>query len=126
VTIDGLLCSGESDWYHVAAGSLNYRFYALHLDGIVEGSSWCGEGCEEPWLPDAPENTLQIDVHDAATLQLLGTQTATDGRVDLGGTGEAYSKDLLVHVHADPPEAAYAYMLSIEIRGYDGEDECEC
>lgn len=126
VTLDAFLCAGESDWYRVDVSQLEYRFYALHLDGIVEGSSWCGQGCDDPWLPDAPENSISIDVHDAETLALLGSQAATDGRVDIGGAGEAYGEDLLIHVRSPTPTASFAYMLSIEIRGYDGEDECEC
>ena len=49
VTIDAFLCSSEDDWYHVDVNSLEFDYYALHLDAIVEGSSWCGQGCGDPW-----------------------------------------------------------------------------
>ena len=47
------------------------------------------------------------------------------GTIYFGGSGAAYSNDLLIHVFG-PAEATYDYDLYIQIRGYDGEDECEC
>lgn len=126
VAIDAFLCAGDSDWYHVSVETLGYELYALHLNGIVQGSSWCGMGCEDPWLPAAPENAVGVEVYDAATLELLGNQEAQNGRVKLGGVGEAYSKDLLIRVYSPTPAATYDYELFVEIRGYGGEDECEC
>ncbi len=126
VAIDAFLCAGDSDWYHVSVDMLEYEFYALHLDGIVQGSSWCGMGCEDPWLPAAPENAMGVEVFDAATLELLGNNEAQNGRVKLGGSGAAYAKDLLIRVYSPTPAATYDYELFVEIRGYDGEDECEC
>lgn len=126
VAIDAFLCAGDSDWYHVSVDTLEYDFYALHLDGIAQGSSWCGMGCDDPWLPAAPENAIGVKVFDAATLELLGNNEAQNGRVKLGGSGAAYAKDLLIRVYGPTPAATYDYELFVEIRGYDGEDECEC
>ena len=126
VAIDAFLCAGDSDWYHVSVETLDYQLYALHLNGIVQGSSWCGMSCDEPWLPAAPENAVGIEVYDAATLELLGNQEAQNGRVKLGGLGEAYSKDLLIRVYSPTPAATYDYELFVEIRNSSGEDECEC
>lgn len=126
VAIDAFLCAGDSDWYHVSVEALGYELYSLHLNGIVQGSSWCGMSCEKPWLPAAPENAMGVEVYDAATLELLGNQEAQNGRVKFGGLGEAYSKDLLIRVYSPTPAATYDYELFVEIRNYGGEDECEC
>ena len=126
VAINAFLCAGDSDWYHVSVETLDYQLYALHLNGIVQGSSWCGMSCEMPWLPAAPENAVGIEVYDAVTLELLGNQEAQNGRVKLGGLGEAYSKDLLIRVYSPTPAATYDYELFVEIRNSAGEDECEC
>jgi hypothetical protein len=125
VSLNASLCSEESDWYRFPVGQLQYEYYALYLDVIVMGSSWCGQGCEDPFLPAAPENTVTVEVYDAQSLTLLRTQTSAQGRVRIRGSGEAYSRDLLVHIHG-PQEAVYDYDLYTEIRGYEGEDECEC
>lgn len=124
--IDAFLCPGESDWYRAAVDPLDYRFYGLFVDGFVEGSSWCGQGCGDPSLPDAPENTMGVEVYDAQTLQLLNEQVVENGRINIGGAGPAYANDLLIRVHGPSPTVSYDYRLVVEIRGYDGEDECEC
>jgi hypothetical protein len=69
---------------------------------------------------------VSVEVFDAETMVLLGTQTAQNGRIDLGGYGDAFAKDILVHVSGPGSAASYHYDLFVEIRGYDGEDECEC
>ena len=124
--IDAFLCQGESDWYYASVEPLDYRFYGLFIDAFVEGASWCGKGCGDPSLPDAPENTMGVDVYDAQTLQLLTEQVVENGRINIGGAGPEYAKDLLIRVHGPSPVASYPYRLVVEIRGYDGEDECEC
>jgi hypothetical protein len=106
--------------------SLTFDYYALFVDGIVQGSSWCGMGCGDPWLPAGPENSMAIEVYDAQSMQLLTQGSAQNGRVDINAAGDAYSHDLLIHVFGPTPAATYPYALTIEIRGYDGEDECEC
>ncbi len=126
IMLDGLLCSDEDDWYYVSADMLEFDMYTLELNALVEGTSWCGAGCDDAWLPDAPENTISIEVFDAATLQVLGSKTAEDGRVYLDGWGDAFSHDLLIHVFGPTPAATYPYELFIQIHGYEGEDECEC
>jgi len=90
------------------------------------GSSWCGAGCDQPWLPDAPENAMKVEVYDAETQTLLDTQTSQSGRINMHGSGGNYSKDLLLHVVGPTLEATYAYRLQVAVRSYDGEDECEC
>ena len=128
---DAFLCAEEDDWYRFNISDVEFIFddgeyYNLHLDAIVEGSSWCGENCEQPFLPADPQNTISVEVLDAETLELLDSSVNDQGRIDLEGYGDAYSHDLLVHVFGPTAEATFSYRLSFELRPYDGEDECEC
>ncbi|WP_146158185.1 hypothetical protein [Enhygromyxa salina] len=67
------------------------------------------------------------DADDAATGTETGsTESTTTTGVNIGGWGEAYSPDLLIHVYGPTPAATYNYDLHVQIRGYDVEDECEC
>ncbi|PRP91078.1 hypothetical protein ENSA5_58150 [Enhygromyxa salina] len=120
------MCSNEDDWYLFSVNDLDYEVYALYVDAIVMGSSWCGQWCDEPFLPAAPENAIAVEVFDAESMMPLTQDLAQDGRIDIGGFGDAYSRDVLIHVYGPTPAATYPYELSVEIRGYDGEDECEC
>ena len=126
VHIDAHLCPGESDWYRLPVIDLEFDYYALHLDGIAVGSSWCGPDCGEPWLPEAAENGMTVEVYDAETLELLKAHTSESGRTYIYGYGDDYSDDLLIHLVGPTVEATYDYDLYLNLRGYDGEDECEC
>ncbi len=125
VTIDACLWSDEDDWYHVSVDTLEYDVYVLQVDVVIPGTSWC-PGCSGLELPDAPENAVTVEVFDAETLQLLVTQTVQDGRINVGGAGDAFSSNLLIHVFGPTPAATYSYELTVEIHGFMGEDECEC
>lgn len=126
--IDGFLCSGEHDWYRIPIESLGFEYNVVRVDGLVRGSSWCShfESCGGEALASAPENTLAVEIYDAASMVLLGADIATDGRVDVDGWGPNYSKDLLIYVYGPSTAATYAYELYVDVRSYDGEDECEC
>jgi hypothetical protein len=126
--IDGFLCSGEHDWYRIPIEALPFEEHVVLVDGLVAGASWCGQlaGCSGDTLPDAPENTLGVEIYDAASMVLLGADIASNGRADVDGWGPTYSKDLLIHVYAPSAVASYAYELHVDVRNYEGEDECEC
>jgi hypothetical protein len=128
VVIDGFLCSGEHDWYRVPIEQLGFEYNVVRVDGLVRGSSWCAqfESCGGETLASAPENTLAVEIYDAASMVLLGADIATDGRVDVDGWGPNYSHDLLIYVYGPSTAATYAYELYVDVRSYDGEDECEC
>lgn len=128
LVVDGFLCPGEHDWYRIPIESLGFDYHVVHVDGLVRGSSWCAqfESCGGEALTSAPEHTLAVEVYDAASMVLLGADIATDGRVDVDGWGTAFSKDLLIYVYAPSAVASYAYELYVDVRSYDGEDECEC
>jgi hypothetical protein len=126
--IDGYLCSGEHDWFRVPIEQLGFEYNVVRVDGLVRGSSWCAqfESCGGDTLTSAPENTLAVEVYDAASMVLLGADIGTDGRIDVDGWGPNYSKDLLIYVYGPSTAATYAYELYVDVRSYDGEDECEC
>lgn len=128
LVIDGFLCSGEHDWYRIPIEQLDFDYNVVRIDGLVRGSSWCAqwESCGGDALASAPENTLAVEVYDAASMVLLGADIATDGRVDVDGWGPNYSNDLLIYVYGPSAAATYAYELYVDVRSYDGEDECEC
>lgn len=128
VLIDGFLCSGEHDWYRIPIEQLGFDYNVVRVDGLVRGSSWCAqwESCGGEALTSAPENTLAVEVYDAASMVLLGADIATDGRVDVDGWGPNFSNDLLIYVYGPSTAATYAYELYVDVRSYDGEDECEC
>jgi hypothetical protein len=125
-TIDAFLCSEEEDWYYVAVEQLTYDYYGLFVRATVEGSGWCGADCGDPFLPVAEENTIAVDVFDAQSKMLLIGSVSPKGRLYLTSGGVAFSNDLLVRVSGPTPLASYGYQLNVEIRGYEGEDECEC
>jgi hypothetical protein len=125
---DAYLCPGEGDWYHFDVESLGYTEHFLYLRGLVEDAGLCGAQCDEPVIPAGPEYAMTIEVYrvDGIKLNLLLSTTDDDGVLPLGGFGEDYAHELLIHVFSPNPKAEYSYRLSVEIRNYDGEDECEC
>lgn len=128
VELAAFLCSGEHDWYLIPVAELGYEFHVVTIDGLVGGASFCGHvpSCDGEVLPDAPANTLAIEVYDANSLVLLGADIATNGRVDVDGWGPSFANDLLIHVYGPSAAASYDYELHVGVRSYDGDDECEC
>jgi hypothetical protein len=128
VTLDGYLCPGEHDWYAIPIAELGFDDHVLRVDGLVAGASWCGqiEGCGGAALSSAPENTIAVEVYDAASVVLLAADIATDGRVDIDASGANFGKDLIVHVYSPTAAATFAYELHVDLRSYDGEVDCEC
>lgn len=128
LVIDGYLCPGEHDWFRIPIEQLGFEYNVVRVDGMVRGSSWCAqfESCAGDRLASGPEHTLAVEVYDAASMVLLGADIGTDGRIDVDGWGPNYSKDLLIYVYGPSAAATYAYELYVDVRSYDGEDECEC
>jgi hypothetical protein len=128
VVIDGFLCSGEHDWYRIPIAELGFEYNVVRVDGLARGTSWCAqfESCGGETLASGPEHTLAVEIYDADSMVLLGADIATDGRVDVDGWGPNFSKDLLIHIYGPSAVATYAYELYVDVRSYDGEDECEC
>ncbi|MFO7567780.1 MAG: hypothetical protein R6X02_34375 [Enhygromyxa sp.] len=128
IVLETSLCAGEHDWYLIPIAELGLEFHVVNIDGLVRGASWCGHraSCTGETLPSAPENTLAIEVYDAASLVLLGSDLSTRGRVDVDGWGPSYSRDLLIHIHAPSIAASYDYQLQVAVRSDDVDDDCEC
>src|SRR5690606_23801869 len=107
VVIEASLCSGEDDWYFIPMAELGFEHHVVRVDGLVMGTSWCGayEFCEGASLPEAPENTMAVEIYDADTMVLLATDMAADGRIDLMGSGEPFAEDLLIRVTGLVPAA---------------------
>jgi hypothetical protein len=127
--LDAFLCAEEDDWYFVAVEELTFNFYALYVHALVEGSGLCDGWCGDPFLPEAPENTIAIAVYDADTMTLLGEGMAEDGSFHghhfyFVEIDPMVAHDLLIRVHGLTPVARYAYQLDVHVGG--GEDECEC
>lgn len=122
------LCAGDHDWYLIPVAELGFDSHVVRIDGLVRGASWCGHvgGCNGEVLPDAAENTLAIEVYDASERVLLGSDIATNGRVDVDGWGPSFANDLLIHVYVPSSAAVFDYDLHVDVRNYDAEDECEC
>lgn len=120
------LCPGEDDWYRFDVAGLNYSEHYLYVRGLVKGAGLCGAGCGEPVIPPGPEHAMTIEVYRGDTLEPLTAQTADHGVLALGGWGEEYSHSLLIRVYSPTATAAYPYRLTVDMRNYDGEDECEC
>ncbi|EDM78188.1 hypothetical protein PPSIR1_00605 [Plesiocystis pacifica SIR-1] len=125
---EATLCEDE-DWY---AFDLDVNMldgdpsnFALFLDIIVQGSSWCGSGCEEPELPAAEENTISIELYEASTMNLLVAQTSQKGRINVDKSGAVYGQDLILRVYG-PAVVNYLYDVSFNVRFDAVEDECEC
>jgi hypothetical protein len=123
---DAGLCAGDDDWYHYEVQSLGYVEHYLYIRALVEDAGLCGEDCGQPVLPAGPKYAMTVEVYRADNMQMLTSDTDDDGVLVINGPGgEAYEHDLLIHVFSET-HAQYRYRLSVEIRNYDGEDECEC
>jgi hypothetical protein len=123
---DLYLCPGEGDWYHFDVESLAYAEHYFYLRALVDGAGLCGADCGDPVIPPGPEHAMTIEVFRADNMQLLLTSMQDDGVFALGGSGDNFAHELLIHVFSPTPAAEYPYQLTVEIRNYDGEDECEC
>jgi hypothetical protein len=124
---DAGLCPGDDDWYHFEVESLDYVEHYLYIRALVKDAGLCGPGCGEPAIPAGPQHAMTIEVYGAADGALLASETDDDGVLSINGpSGEAYSHNLLIHVFSPTLSAEYPYRLSVSIRNYDGEDECEC
>jgi hypothetical protein len=123
---DAGLCAGEDDWYHYEVESLGYMEHYLYIRALIEDAGLCGGDCGQPVLPAGPQHAMTVEVYRAHDMQLLTSNTQDDGVLVINGPGgEEYARDLLIHVFSEA-FAEYSYRLSVEIRNYDGEDECEC
>lgn len=123
---DAGLCAGEDDWYRYDVESLGHAEHYLYLRALVEDAGLCGEDCDQPVLVAGPEHAMTVEVYRAHDMQLLASDTKDGGVLMINGSGgEAYAHDLLIRVFS-PTFAEYHYRLSVEVRNYDGEDECEC
>lgn len=120
------LCAGEDDWYRFDVAGLNYSEHHLYVRGLVKDAGLCGASCGQPVIAPGPEHAMTIEVYRGDTLEPLTAQTADHGVLKFGGWGEEYSHGLLIRVYSPTATAAYPYRLTVEIRNYDGEDECEC
>jgi hypothetical protein len=120
------LCAGEDDWYRYDVENLGYVEHYLYIRALVENAGLCGSDCGQPELVPGPEHAMTIEVYRAYYMQLLTSATHNGGVLVINGPGgEAYAHDLLIRVFSHT-SAEYPYRLSVEIRNYDGEDECEC
>jgi hypothetical protein len=123
---DAGLCAGEDDWYHYEVESLGYVEHYLYIRALVENAGLCGADCGQPVLPAGPKYAMTVEVYRADNMQMLTSYTDDDGVLVINGPGgDAYAHDLLIHVFSHTL-AQYSYRLSVEVRNYDGEDECEC
>jgi hypothetical protein len=124
---DAGLCAGEDDWYHVDVESLGYAEHYLYIRALIKDAGLCGADCGSPVIPAGPRHAMTVEVYRADTMELLTTRTQDDGVLSINGPGgDPYAHALLIHVFSPTVDAAYPYRLSIEVRNYDGEDECEC
>jgi hypothetical protein len=124
---DASLCSGEDDWYHFDVQSLGYVEHYLYVRALIKDAGLCGLNCDEPVIPAGPQHAMTIEIYRADDVELLASLTDDDGVLVINGPGgDAYADDLLIHVFSPTPTAEYPYRLSVAIRNYDGEDECEC
>jgi hypothetical protein len=124
---DAGLCPGDHDWYHFDVESLSYAEHYLYIRALIKDAGLCGPGCGEPEIPAGPQHAVTVEVYRADDGALLASETDDDGVLVLNGpSGEAYSHDLVIHVFSPTLSAEYPYRLSVSIRNYDGEDECEC
>ena len=66
------LCLGESDWYHVALDSLGHGYDRFTVATYASGNFCACDG----YLPEAPENTIGVEVHDAGIHQVPASEVA--------------------------------------------------
>lgn len=125
----------NEDWYRLPSSQVRWDLAEDGYDGrphirlrfVAEGAHVCShiEGCKVPSLPEAPMNTVTVEVYHAATMTMLMTQTSMSGQVRIDGRNEQLEEDILVRV-VGPQEALYAYRLYAFIDSQNAEDECEC
>lgn len=121
------LCEAEDDWYHFDVASLGYTEHYLYIRALIKDAGLCGADCGSPVIPAGPRHAMTIEVYRADTMQLLTSRTDDDGVMSINGPGgDDYAHQLLIHVFSPTLDAAYPYRLSVQVRNYDGEDECEC
>lgn len=133
LNMTGYLCSGDEDWFLLDTASLNLMDPVFSLEARAKGSAvppcvcGCDDGvCYKPWAMAGPQNTITVEIYNAATNELLATGTEPHGNVEIGAYGPALSQGLLVHVKG-PAAAQYPYQLWISIYENNGEEaECEC
>jgi hypothetical protein len=124
---DAYLCASEDDWYHFDVEALGYEVHYLYVRALIEDAGLCGADCDQPVIPAGPEHAMTIEIYAAEDMQLLSTTTQEDGVLAINGPGgDAYAHQLLIRVFSPTPKAEYRYRLSVQVRNYDGEDECEC
>ena len=123
---DAYLCAGEDDWYRFDVAGLRYTTHFVYIRALVEDAGLCGAACDEPVLMPGPEHALTVEVYRGDTDALLTAQTDDDGVLMLGGFGDDYAHTLLIRVYSPTASAGFPYRLSVNIRNYEGEDECEC
>ena len=132
--VDACLGSANQDWYRITASQLMFEVdpafqgtAGMRLEAILPGTGICRgrEGCGQELLPLVPENTVNVDVYRASTMELVTTRRDEGGVVLIEAISEAFADDLLVNV-SGPPEALYSYRLTVYIHTGGSEDECEC
>lgn len=124
---DAFLCGGEDDWYRFPASSAGFTTLFFAVRAEARGADHCGPRCENLVLPDAPENSITIEVFDETQTILFASQSDLDGtlRFDVRLDDVEYTGDFLIHV-TGAAEATYPYTLHLWAQPEDGEDECEC
>lgn len=123
------LCRGDEDWFSVRTsyGDSIVRpsaiLFSLRLQAA--GAGLCGGACGD-FVPEAaPENTVTVEVYNAKTMELVASDTDSQGRVWIDAFGPEFAQDVLIRVRG-PQEAEYPYRLYVMVRSGYYEDECEC
>lgn len=124
----------SEDWYRLRVSQIEFdgsddydgRPY-LRLRFHAKDGGPCSfiAGCDDPMLPEAPENTVTIEMYHAPTMELVAAQTSAAGFVSFNAWDARLEDDLLVRV-VGSPEALYDYRLFVYIDAIGSEDECEC
>jgi hypothetical protein len=132
--VSASICKKDQDWYFVSTSDLPYTPGWLSIRAQAAGASHCAmmevseEGGETYTVgydpPAGPQNTIQIDVYSAGTLQLLASAQSNIGRIFLDTYNGPLDQDLYLRVHG-PKEAHYGYNLSVVVQTDAFEDECE-
>jgi hypothetical protein len=131
--VSASICKNDEDWYHIPTADLPYTVRWVPIRVIAAGASFCPEftwGDDEGTYtegydpPAGPENTVQVDVYNAATLQLVGSKQSNIGRVFLDIWGGPLNDDLYLRIHG-PKEAQYGYWFNVRVQDDAFEDECE-
>ncbi|EYF02675.1 Hypothetical protein CAP_6565 [Chondromyces apiculatus DSM 436] len=129
-SVDAYKCSSDDDWYFVKTSFSvmgndppDTRYWTLVLQAAGAGS--CGASCDDVVPPAGPQSTVTVEVYDATSMALLGTETSDVGLVRIEGYGAAFANDVVFRV-SGPPEAVYEYEFRTTVRSDAFEDECEC